>query len=35
MLRYLPVFMLAGFFLEIASIIWVGGAIGSFRRSCC
>lgn len=28
MLRYLPLFMLAGFFLEIASIIWVGGAIG-------
>ena len=28
MLRYLPVFVLAGFLLEIASIIWVGGAIG-------
>lgn len=28
MLRYLPVFLLAGFFLEIASIIWVGGAAG-------
>jgi UPF0716 protein FxsA len=28
MLRYLPIFLLVGFFLEIASIIWVGGAIG-------
>jgi UPF0716 protein FxsA len=28
MLRYLPVFLLLGFFLEIASIIWVGGAVG-------
>jgi UPF0716 protein FxsA len=26
--RYLPVFLLAGFILEIASIIWVGGALG-------
>ncbi len=28
MLRYLPVFLLAGFVLEIASIIWVGDALG-------
>ncbi len=28
MLRYLPVLLLAGFFLEIASIIWVGRVLG-------
>ena len=28
MLRFLPVLLLVGFFLEIASIIWVGGSIG-------
>lgn len=28
MLRFLPVFLLAGFVLEIASIIWVGDALG-------
>jgi UPF0716 protein FxsA len=28
MLRYLPIFLLTGFVLEIASIIWIGGAIG-------
>ena len=28
MLRYLPIFILAGLFLEIASIIWVGRALG-------
>jgi UPF0716 protein FxsA len=30
MFRYLPALLLAGFVLEIASIIWVGGAIGVF-----
>lgn len=29
MLRFLPVLLLAGFVLEIASIIWVGGAVGA------
>lgn len=28
MLRYIPILILLGFFLEIASIIWVGRALG-------
>jgi UPF0716 protein FxsA len=28
MLRYIPIFFLTGFVLEIASIVWMGGAIG-------
>ena len=28
MIRSLPLFLLAGFALEIASIVWVGGALG-------